>query len=205
MPRAGLDPDVVVRRAGALVDAHGIDALTLARLAGELGVAAPSLYKHVGGLDDLLDRMAVAATAELAARLGAASRGRAGRRALEAIAEEYRRFAREHPGTYPLTSRPRDTDAWTAVADDALAAVAAALSGYGVGTGDVHPIRVVRSALHGFVDLERTGGFGLPASVDESFRHLVDALDTTLRSLGGRAGGPAEGGGQASESYTAST
>jgi AcrR family transcriptional regulator len=183
MPRAGLDPDVVVRRAGGLIDEHGADALTLARVAGELGVATPSLYKHIGGLDDLLGRVAVAATAELAARLGAASRGRSGRDALQAIADEYRRFAREHPGTYPLTQRPQDTDAWTAVATDTVAAVVAALSGYGVEEGDVHRIRFVRSALHGFVHLECSGGFGLPTSVDESFRYLVDALDATLRTL----------------------
>jgi AcrR family transcriptional regulator len=183
MPRAGLDPDVVVRRAGALIDEHGAQALTLARVAGELGVATPSLYKHVGGLDDLLARVAVATTAELAARLGAASRGRAGRDALTAIADEYRRFAREHPGTYPLTQRAQDTDAWTTAATDAVTAVVAALSGYGVKEDDVHRIRFVRSALHGFVDLERNGGFGLPASVDESFGLLVDALDATLRTV----------------------
>ncbi len=183
MPRAGLDPDVVVRRASALVDARGVDALTLARVAGELGVATPSLYKHVGGLDDLVTRVAVAATAELAARLGAAARGRAGRPGLEAIADAYRGFAREHPGTYPLTQRSPGTAAWTAAAEDAVTSVAAVLSGYGIEPGDVHRIRIVRSALHGFVDLERSGGFGLPASVDESFALLVDALDATLSTL----------------------
>jgi AcrR family transcriptional regulator len=183
MPRAGLDPDVVVRRASALIDEHGAEALTLARVAGELGVATPSLYKHVGGLDDLIGRVAVAATAEFAAQLGAASRGRSGRDALRAVADAYRRFVREHPGTYPLTQRHRPTDAWTAAAAEAVTAVVAGLSGYGVDEGDVHRIRVVRAALHGFVELERTGGFGLPASVDESFDLLVDALDATLRTL----------------------
>ena len=183
MPRAGLDPDVVVRRASALIDEHGLDALTLARVAGELGVATPSLYKHVGGLDDLIGRVAVAVTAEFAARLGAASRGRSGRDALEAIAEAYRRFAREHPGTYPLTQRARDTDAWTAAAAEGVAAVVAALSGYGVREGDVHRIRFARSALHGFVDLELRGGFGLPTSVDESFAVLVDGLDAVLGTV----------------------
>lgn len=183
MPRAGLGPDVVVRRAGVLIDAHGLEALTLARVAAELGVATPSLYKHVDGLDDLLARVAAAATAELAARLGAASRGRSGRAALAAVADAYRGFAREHPGTYPLVQRPVTTEAWTAAGADAVAAVAAALSDYGVEEGDVHRIRFVRAALHGFVDLERLGGFGLPASVDESFDLLVDALDATLRDL----------------------
>jgi AcrR family transcriptional regulator len=183
MPRAGLDPDIVARRASAIIDEHGVDALTLARVAGELGVATPSLYKHIDGLDDLLGRVAAAVMAELAAQLGVATRGRSGRAALEAIADAYRRFAREHPGTYPLTQRHVSTDEWTAAASDAVASVAAALSGYGVEEGDADRIRFVRAALHGFVDLERSGGFGLPASVDESFAFLIDALDATLRTL----------------------
>ncbi|MFK5047943.1 TetR-like C-terminal domain-containing protein [Klebsiella pneumoniae] len=44
----------------------------------------------------------------------------------------------------------------------------------------MHRIRYVRSALHGFTDLERVGGFRQSASVDETFTRLVDALDAEL-------------------------
>ncbi|WP_395850316.1 TetR-like C-terminal domain-containing protein [Cystobacter fuscus] len=108
---------------------------------------------------------------------------RSGRAALEGIANAYRRFAREHPGTYPLTQRAVSSAAWEAAASDAVASVVAALSGYGVAEDDTDRIRFVRAALHGFVDLERSGGFALPASVDESFAFLIDALDATLRAL----------------------
>ena len=161
MPRAGLDPEVVVRRASALVDADGVEALTLARVASELGVATPSLYKHIGGLDDLLVRVSTAATVELAARLGVAAQGRSGRAALEALAAAYRQYAHDHPGTYPLTQRHLSAEGWTSAATDAITAVVAALSGYGVTEADVDRIRAVRAALHGFVDLELRGGFGL--------------------------------------------
>lgn len=180
MARAGLDADIVVRRASAIIDDHGVDALTLARVASELGVATPSLYKHIDGLSDLLRRVAAATTAEFAARLGAATRGRSGRDALQAIADAYRRFARDHPGTYQLIQRPAGTKEWVMAASDALSSIAAALSGYGVKEEDVHHIRFVRAALHGFVDLECGGGFDMPTSIDESFAFLVDALDTTL-------------------------
>jgi Tetracyclin repressor-like, C-terminal domain len=36
--------------------------------------------------------------------------------------------------------------------------------------------------MHGFVALEAAGGFGLPQSVDASYRRLVDALDAALTS-----------------------
>ena len=101
MPRAGLDTAAVVRRARELVDADGAQALTLARLASELGVATPSLYKHVGGLEDLLNRVAAEVTRDMADFMGKASRGRAGRDGLAAVAGAFRRFALEHPGPIP--------------------------------------------------------------------------------------------------------
>lgn len=45
MPRAGLDPEKVTEAAAVIVDAGGPAELTLARLAAQLGVAPPSLYK----------------------------------------------------------------------------------------------------------------------------------------------------------------
>ena len=44
----------------------------------------------------------------------------------------------------------------------------------------VHAIRGIRGALHGFVAVERMGGFALDVSVDESFERLVAALAAGL-------------------------
>jgi len=52
MPRAGLTAEAVVAAAGALADERGLDGVTLSELAGRLGVRPPSLYAHVGGLED---------------------------------------------------------------------------------------------------------------------------------------------------------
>jgi AcrR family transcriptional regulator len=43
MPRVGLDSEAVVSAAAELADAEGLDAVTLARVAGRLGVRSPSL------------------------------------------------------------------------------------------------------------------------------------------------------------------
>jgi pimeloyl-ACP methyl ester carboxylesterase len=60
------------------------------------------------------------------------------------------------------------------------------LRGYGL-TGDdaVDATRALRSALHGFVALEATGGFGLPCDVDRSYHQLVAGLDVVLCSWPG--------------------
>lgn len=53
--RTRLTRDRVLRRAVEIADEHGVDALTMRRLADELGVEAMSLYHHVRGKDGLLD------------------------------------------------------------------------------------------------------------------------------------------------------
>ncbi|MEP7091786.1 MAG: WHG domain-containing protein, partial [Nocardioidaceae bacterium] len=106
-----MSTEVVVAEATRLVDEVGADRLTLAALAQRFGVALPSLYKHLGGLEDLHGRLAVVAARDLGAALRAAATGRAGPDAVAALALAYRRYAREHPGCYGYLLRPRPDDA----------------------------------------------------------------------------------------------
>ena len=55
--RAPLNRERVLRAAIELADQGGFEALTMRRLANELGVEAMSLYNHVASKDDLLDAM----------------------------------------------------------------------------------------------------------------------------------------------------
>ncbi len=184
MPRAGLTPTVLVTHAGDLADRDGYDSLTLAALAGQLGVKVPSLYKHVASLADLRRRVALDSLRGLDEALRGAAVGRAGSDALRAVAHAYRRYAREHPGRYTagLRAPGPDDEEGRAVAAGAAELVLAVVRGYGLhGDAALHAVRAVRAALHGFSSLEQAGGFGLPYDVDVSFEHLVTTLDTGLR------------------------
>ena len=55
--RAGLDHDDIVERALTLVETEGSTALTMRRLAAELGVATTTIYWHVGGRDELISAL----------------------------------------------------------------------------------------------------------------------------------------------------
>lgn len=90
MPRMGLTTDKVVTAAAALADQVGIDALSLSTLAANLGVRVPSLYKHIGRLDDVRRRLAAQGAVGLAAAVEAAVRGEHGRDALLAVGGAYR-------------------------------------------------------------------------------------------------------------------
>ncbi len=185
MARAGLDSASVVSAAAELADSEGLPRLTLARLADRLGVRAPSLYAHVDGLADLHARVGAQGAAQMTAALSDAAAGRAGREALEAVADAYRRFAHAHPGVYAAMQRaPEDPDSDAAAAAGRLVEVlAAVLRGYGLeGEEAIHGVRLIRSALHGFVTLESDRGFRMPISLEETYRRLITMLDRGLRA-----------------------
>jgi len=180
VPRAGLSTAVVVAEAARLADEVSLPAVTLASVAKRFGVALPSLYKHVSGLDALLQKVSAVATAELADDVVAAAAGRARGDAVRAVAAAYRGYARRHPGRYPATQRVPDPadPAHVAAGERLVDTVFAILRGYGLlGDDLVDAARTLRSALHGFVMLETGGGFGLPRDVDRSFDRLVATLE----------------------------
>ena len=183
MPRIGLTPDVVTHTAAAIIDRDGLAALTLAKVAAELGVRSPSLYNHVDGLDALVRLVAIRGVDELAEECRSAVMGRSGKEAVDALASAYRAFAKNRPGVYLLTQIARPDDAeYEVAARRVLEPVLAVFAGMGYeGDGLIHATRSFRAALHGFVTLEGGRGFGLDVSVDESFEWLVAVLERGFR------------------------
>ena len=171
MARAGLTPHGVIDAAARIADTDGLEAVTLARLAAELGVRPPSLYKHVDGLDAVRRGLALRGIAEANRRLQLATIGKARDDALYALADAYWRFARERPGLYAASLRAaKPGEKEVAAAGDAfLGIVLAVLSGYGVSGDDaLHATRGLRAIIHGFVSLDAAGGFRLKLDLEES-------------------------------------
>jgi len=185
MPRAGLDAEAVVAAAATLADADGLPQLTLAGLAAALGIRTPSLYAHIDGLDDLRARLGARGAGELAATLQLAAAGRARGDALRAVALAYREYAHAHPGTYAAMQVASGNEEFQAAGAELVGLIVAVLRGYAIEGGPaIHAVRTIRSALHGFVSLEREGGFGLPIDVDDSYDNLVAMLDAGLAAAG---------------------
>jgi AcrR family transcriptional regulator len=187
MPRMGLDAARVVDAAAGIADAEGLEAVTLAKVAGELGVRAPSLYNHVDGRSDLLRAIAVLGVRELSAALREAAVGRASTDALTAAAHAYRAYARAHPGRYAATvAAPTAGDGeHRAAASEAVDVLLAVMRGWDLeGDDAIHAVRAFRSAVHGFVAIEASGGFGMAVDVDASFDRLVATLAGGLSEPG---------------------
>ncbi|GAA1967628.1 TetR/AcrR family transcriptional regulator [Microbacterium deminutum] len=68
--RVPLTRERVLAAAGAIADADGLDALTMRRLAEDLGVEAMSIYYHLPNKDAILDGLIESAFAEIGAEVG---------------------------------------------------------------------------------------------------------------------------------------
>jgi AcrR family transcriptional regulator len=177
----------VVEAAADLINAEGIEALTLSRLAKRLGVRTPSLYNHVDGLPGLYRELALMNVRAMGARLGHAAMGRSGPEAVMAVAQAYRAYIKEFPGLYMAslsaarTRVPVDVEL-QAAEEQVVKIVMAVVASFGLsGEDGLHAVRGLRSAVHGFATLEVAGGFGLALDCDESFRRLINLF---IRGLG---------------------
>jgi AcrR family transcriptional regulator len=146
---AGLSREQIVGQAIALMDAEGPGALTLRRLARELGVEAPALYWHFAGNDDLCREVVRTVGGRL--EISSTTRGTP-RRRLEHHFAAVRDHWRAHPGVLEL-SRQFPPSAAGAVARHGLALVEA----MGVGPDDaLECYRSLSWTVTGFVILEQT-------------------------------------------------
>lgn len=176
MARAGVTVPRIVDVAMAVADRDGLDDLTLAAIAAELGIRVPSLYKHIPNLEAVVTLHAERCREQLADVMGAAIQGLSGQAAVEALANGIRTWALAYPARYGATVKgqvagiepsPATTRA-LAILMEAIGAKDEDITGE-----SIHQARALRSKLHGFIDLELRGGFGIPVDIDESFAWLV--------------------------------
>ncbi|MEW9533514.1 TetR/AcrR family transcriptional regulator [Microbispora sp. NPDC049125] len=101
-PRSALTREAIVTAGLAIADAEGLDAVSIRRVAAELGARTMSLYTHIGSKEDLLDLMADEAAAEV---LVPGELPGDWREALTVIARREREAVRRHPWMIELVSR----------------------------------------------------------------------------------------------------
>jgi AcrR family transcriptional regulator len=178
--KLGLTLEQVVTAAAEIADRDGLQTLSLASVASKLGVRSPSLYNHVEGLAGLRRQLTLHASSLLTAELADSIAGLDATDALRAIAVQMRSFAHRHPGLndslLPAPTEDEDPEVAAALAES-VTVVASVLTGMGVDPIAVIPlIRALRASVHGFVNLELRGGFGLPDDIDDSFATTIDLV-----------------------------
>lgn len=184
--RAPLDTDQVVDAASDIANGEGLDVVTLTRVASDLGVQQPALYRHVDSYDDLVRLLGLKGREFLIERLSAAAVGVAGDDAVRQLGLAWRQVVQEAPGLYAATDRYPCTDdpELEAAVERIVELIGSCLASYDLSEVDqVHAARSLRSAFHGFAHLEAGDGHPHPEDLDDSFDHLIELLCAGLRAL----------------------
>lgn len=150
MARAALTREEVLETAAALVRQHGPDALTMRRLAAELGTAVTSIYWHVGNRESLLDALVERTVADLDT---IRPRGATPAERLVSVARALRRALRERPHLVAMVHERGLTERMFLPAQHALVHEA-----HAAGLRGAHAARAVRAVqfqVVGYVLVER--------------------------------------------------
>lgn len=189
MPYPGqIDQPQIVEQARAMIEAEGVEALSLHKLAAALEVKAPSLYRHVGNKAELLRAVNAGTIAQLIAALQEAGQQQGGppQAQLLAILQTFRHFAQRHSHCYQLAftaqvGETRPDEAWLVEMVLPLQALMAQIS------GEAAALSALRGALalaHGFVLLELNRQLQRGGDLGVAYREAIEAY---LRGVGSAA------------------
>lgn len=184
--RVSLGKERVLDAAGRLADHDGLDTVTLTRVAKELGVRQPALYRHVDNYQDLIRGLSLRGRELLAETMADAAIGVAGDDAVAAVGHAWRSVAKQRPGLYAATDRYPCTDdpELQAAVDRIVEVIAMSLNGFDLSSEHrVHAARTLRSAFHGFSHIEMCDGHPHPHDPDDTFTHMLELLCIGIRHL----------------------
>lgn len=181
-PRRPLDRERVLRGALELVDAEGLQRLTMRRLASDLGVTAMALYNHVSGREELLEGVADLVAREMAP----VDPGGDWRDRVSAWARGIRAAYLAHPNAVAAV---QGTAAITANLMAPMRAVVAALEDAGFPPADARAgWTAVVALVNGHVGYQLGGNMAARDATeridfDAAFAFAVDALLAGLEAL----------------------
>ena len=174
----------IIGAARALLEAGGREGLTMRRLADEIGIRAPSLYKHLSGrpaLELALVETGLEETGVALHRAVAAS-GRAG---AGCLLDAYRAMGSAHPelyrlitaGSFPRSELLPGLEAWAG-------------EPFYLVTGEPHLAQALWAFAHGTMILELERRFLEGSDIDLTWRAGAEAFNAASRA-GRCAAGPA--------------
>ena len=178
----------VIEAAIATIEKEGASALGVNRVARELGIKPPAIYKHLKGNAELKKAVALAIWRRYISELRQKTAEITGERAfLKAGGFASRDFARSHLGLYRVMMQfqlqPDDPES-ALVIKESQRLFRVFLSSEDISEDRLIDImRMVNATIVGFIALEQSGLLTLPRSTDESFEVMLDALYVAIEHM----------------------
>lgn len=178
----------VINAAIACLEQDGESALGVNRVARELGIKPPAIYKHLDGNTALRKAVVLAIWQRFFAYYKQQIAGLTDPRALlKAGGHATRDFARSHPALYRVMMQfqlqPTDPEAAEIIAE-ILSVFQTVLELYDF-TQDqlIDVMRMASAAIYGFIAVEQAGLMTLHRSTDASFEVMLEALFVAIEHI----------------------
>lgn len=151
-----ISQETVLEAALAFIESHGLEALSMRTLAGNLGVTPNALYRYFASKAELEVAMADAGCQLLLTALEEAARGLPPPDAMRAVARAYIRFARNYPQLYAIKMKYNSGDQARSGSHDAIWGFVIQLANSLPTPWDAKDLAMSLWAfLHGMVELDR--------------------------------------------------
>lgn len=182
---AQVNPERILEQARALIASEGAAALSLGKLAAELGIKPPSLYRYFASKEALIRTLNEQTNAGLFAALAAAQQPDDTPLDVQLIyiAHAYRRFALENASMYMLAFTTTQPDLLPDITQDEQRVLPYQhlLEQWSGEKPGLNAIRGFAALAHGFVMLEinrqfRRQGGDLESAYEAAFRAFLDGL-----------------------------
>lgn len=178
----------VIEAAIACLEKEGESALGVNRVARELGIKPPAIYKHLDGNAALRRAVVLAIWRKYLTHCQQPTAGLLEpHELLRAGGHSTRNFARSHPALYRVMMQyqlqPTDPDA-AALIKESLGLLKRSLQLYELNDDQlIDVMRMVNAAIYGFISLEQAGLMTLERSTDASYEVMVDALIAAIQHI----------------------
>jgi AcrR family transcriptional regulator len=178
----------VIDAAIACIEKEGASALGVNQVARELSIKPPAIYKHLQGKAALHKEVALAIYQRYFAELQHKTKGIEDPLILlKTGGFASREFARSHPGLYQVMIQfqlqPDDPES-ASVIQASQSLFQGLLNAKNLSKAKLIDImRMVNSAIVGFITLEQSGLLTLPRSTDDSFTVMLDALYVAIEHI----------------------
>lgn len=183
-----LTPQAVIAAAIDCLDKEGESALGVNRVARELNIKPPAIYKHVDGNTGLRRAVALAIWRNYLTDCQRKTDGITDPQELFRVsAHATRKFARSHPAQYRVMMhyqmRPTDPEE-AEIIQASLHLFQQFLHLYGLSAEVLSDVmRMVNAAIYGFIMREQLELMTLNRSADESFAVMLDALLVAIKHI----------------------
>lgn len=183
-----LTPQDVVQAAIACLDQEGESALGVNRVARELGIKPPAIYKHLDGNAGLRRAVALEIWRNYLTNCQNQTAGSTEPRALLRVgAQATRNFAQLYPARYSVMMqyqmRPTDPEE-AEIIQNSLHFFQKSLQLYELSNDAlIDVMRMVNAAIYGFISREQLELMTLNRSTDQSYEVMLDALIVAIEYI----------------------